>query len=364
MIQTSRAPYGHEVFRTLFGTATSAVLLSSPDGRFVEVNDAARQLLEGTGIDLGDAELLDLLLHTPEPATEREDWSAALAELGDGDRTSPVRTNLGLAPAGSTPRIVQVTTAPVTLAGTTYLISHLEDATGRRLQEQRLVYLATHDAATGLPNRELVHQRLVAALTRSRQTGLPVAALSITLDDYDALVAEHGTHLGDVLLGTVGHRLRSVLRSGDSAGRWTGAEFLVVACDVDGPEALAELVRRLENKLARPVSLGPPPDPNAERGAAPPVTTTVPVSVRIGAALSRDGEQPAPLIRRAEASRYAKIRARRRAGGTRAAAGRPTPRTPVQRGAGTTLGLQPNAAMRDDRHETLLCEQAVVAEQR
>ncbi len=298
-----RSTQGDERFRALFEHAPVGVALCEPDGSFCDVNATFRDILGGTAIDLEAGNLLDLLRYTPVEADEVSIWRDGLEDLRDG--TAPIaRAQLSLAPSDAHPRFVQVTAAPVTLGERSYLLVHLEDATGRRLEERRLVYLATHDALTRLPNRELVQQRLVAALDRAATNGIPIGVLYIDLDGFKALNDRHGHHAGDAVLAALGRRLPAVLRAGDSAGRLSGDEFLVVAGDVSGEGALAELVRRIEGAVHAPVEVAVP-------GEAEPSTVVEP-SASIGAVLSRPGEQPGPLIRRADAAMYATKRARRR----------------------------------------------------
>ncbi len=346
-----RTQHGDERFRALFEHAPVGVALCDPNGRFTDVNDTVREILGGTGIDPDDATLLDLLRYTPREADEHEQWPMALEAVCTGEQ--PVaRVQLALAPPGDVPRFVQVTAARVALGEQTYLMTHLEDATGRRMEEQRLIYLATHDALTGLPNRELVQQRLVAALTRAAVSALPVGVLYLDLDHFKDVNDRLGHHVGDALLAAVGERLGTVLRAGDSAGRLSGDEFLIVASDVAGDRALAELVKRIDATLSAPVAVG---------GAAmSPGVANVPLAVSVGAVLSRPGEQPAALIRRADAAMYAAKRARRRqaarvgAGARKTAAGATVPSARTPRTTGTVVRAQ----------KQMVCEQAAVAEQR
>src|SRR6478735_3821211 len=59
-----------------------------------------------------------------------------------------------------------------------------EELTSR---EKELVFLATHDALTGLPNRTLILDRIEQTLTRARHKQEPVATLFLDLDNFKAI---------------------------------------------------------------------------------------------------------------------------------------------------------------------------------
>ncbi|MGN6255427.1 MAG: putative bifunctional diguanylate cyclase/phosphodiesterase [Solirubrobacterales bacterium] len=128
-----------------------------------------------------------------------------------------------------------------------------EELTSR---EKELVFLATHDALTGLPNRTLILDRIDQTLTRARHNGEPVAALFVDLDNFKAINDSLGHATGDELLCAVARRLAGVIRETDALGRLGGDEFVVVADGLSlaaGPELIAE---RLLEAFNGPFSLG------------------------------------------------------------------------------------------------------------
>jgi diguanylate cyclase (GGDEF)-like protein len=124
-------------------------------------------------------------------------------------------------------------------------------------REKELVFLATHDALTGLPNRTLILDRIEQTLTRARLKQEPVAALFVDLDNFKAINDSLGHGTGDELLCAVAERLEGVIRETDALGRLGGDEFVVVADGISlaaGPELIAE---RLLEAFREPFSLGP-----------------------------------------------------------------------------------------------------------
>jgi diguanylate cyclase (GGDEF)-like protein len=123
-------------------------------------------------------------------------------------------------------------------------------------REKELVFLATHDALTGLPNRTLILDRIEQTLTRARHSKEPVAALFVDLDNFKAINDSLGHGVGDELLCAVAKRLEGVIRETDALGRLGGDEFVVVAEGLSlaaGPELIAE---RLLEAFAEPFALG------------------------------------------------------------------------------------------------------------
>ncbi|HEV7616314.1 MAG TPA: EAL domain-containing protein [Solirubrobacterales bacterium] len=122
-------------------------------------------------------------------------------------------------------------------------------------RQKELVFLATHDALTGLPNRTLILDRIEQTLARTRLKQEPVAALFIDLDNFKAINDSLGHGVGDELLCAVASRLDGVIRETDALGRLGGDEFVVVADGLSlaaGPELIAE---RLLDAFQEPFTL-------------------------------------------------------------------------------------------------------------
>jgi diguanylate cyclase (GGDEF)-like protein len=87
---------------------------------------------------------------------------------------------------------------------------------------------AVRDELTGLANRTSIMEvleREIARAVRDKNT------LSVVLADVDHLKAineSHGEAAGDEVLKEVGRRLEHAIRNYDTAGRYTGGEFLLV----------------------------------------------------------------------------------------------------------------------------------------
>lgn len=114
--------------------------------------------------------------------------------------------------------------------------------------EQTLRRASMIDALTGLPSRRLFEDEAMLALSAETPA---VCVLFIDLDGFKAVNDQLGHAAGDVLLGQVGERLQSMVREGDSIGRFGGDEFIAVAAVSDESQGRA-LAERIRAALARP----------------------------------------------------------------------------------------------------------------
>ncbi|NDJ19347.1 CHASE2 domain-containing protein [Myxacorys almedinensis] len=114
-----------------------------------------------------------------------------------------------------------------------------------RLSQDRLSYLANHDALTGLPNRNLLYERLSQCLNWAKGNGQLVAILFLDLDGFKQINDTLGHSVGDLLLQAVARRLSGCLRTSDMIARLGGDEFVVLlpsVPDLDNATTVAEKI--------------------------------------------------------------------------------------------------------------------------
>ncbi len=124
-----------------------------------------------------------------------------------------------------------------------------------RAREQRLDYLAYHDALTGLPNRRLFHERLDEALRSELPKGHQIAILFLDLDRFKQINDSHGHLTGDQLLIQVGRRLRDALRHDDLVARLSGDEFAVLLGRFGHRSEPARLAQKVVDTLDHPFEI-------------------------------------------------------------------------------------------------------------
>ncbi len=173
------------------------------------------------------------------------------------------------------------------------------DITARKQAEERIQYLATRDALTGLPNRMLLADRANQAILAAARTRGSLALLFLNLDRFNLINDSLGHAAGDALLRAVAERLGGVggnsntgdgstLRSDDTLASLGGDEFVLLWNGLKDTGDAAALARRVLAVLARPFTI---------EGRTLGVTASIGISVYPG-----DGRDFAELLKNADAA--------------------------------------------------------------
>lgn len=127
----------------------------------------------------------------------------------------------------------------------------------KRLGRERDLYFhrSMYDSLTGLPARRLADDRLQIAINVARRRVRKVALLFIDLDDFKNINDIHGHAAGDTLLMQVATRLQHNIRSGDTAARIGGDEFLVILADLTQGEEAGPVAKNIIDDISRPIDL-------------------------------------------------------------------------------------------------------------
>ncbi len=161
-------------------------------------------------------------------------------------------------------------------------------------REAQIVETSLTDALTGIGNRRKLEQALAVEIARVRRTGSTLCALMADLDHFKRVNDRHGHSAGDRVLERFSALLRAQTRPADIVARYGGEEFAILLPHTVLGQAVA-LAERVRERIA-----ADPIEPLEE-----------PITVSIGAAQLRDGEEGDALLDRADAALYEAKRAGR-----------------------------------------------------
>lgn len=118
-----------------------------------------------------------------------------------------------------------------------------------------LEYSTTHDALTGLPNRDFFNAALGELARRSLQNCGIAAVCLLDIDDFKAINNDLSREAGDGVLRTIAERLSTALRAGDLLARTGGDEFSL-ALPLKSVEELKPLATRILRVFDEPFMAG------------------------------------------------------------------------------------------------------------
>ena len=231
-----------------------AVVVVSPDGRFLNLNLAALTLVRRMNPD-APAELVGALVRDPfsEPvATADTHQTEVIIEFPGGRTEVQVRASVLVDRRDRTLGTVLVA-RDVTEANAlnrrlavahAQLVRHVETIEVLRAD---LVELASRDPLTGLHNRRHLVERFAALLAAAQTGGETLAIALFDIDLFKSVNDQYGHLAGDAVLIKLAKLISEQVPASALAARWGGEEFFVVlpAADAPGGLAFANDLRRL-----------------------------------------------------------------------------------------------------------------------
>ncbi|WP_210254831.1 EAL domain-containing protein [Methylocapsa sp. S129] len=124
----------------------------------------------------------------------------------------------------------------------------------RKQAEDRIHFMANHDALTGLPNRTLLKDRLTQAVLYAQRYDRWATVVFVDLDNFKFINDSLGHNVGDELLKIVAHRMVSCIRATDTVVRLGGDEFVILLFDQPkSADIISATLQKVRAAIAEPI---------------------------------------------------------------------------------------------------------------
>lgn len=169
------------------------------------------------------------------------------------------------------------------------ILQILSSQTAISLQNARLYYQATHDALTGLANRNLLYHVFELATNKAKTTHASIAILLFDLDYFKTINDTYGHFVGDKVLTHIANLITLCIGKENLAARLGGDEFVAMMEYQD----ISEIIQAAESfllKLKTPVKID---------GHELTLSSSIGISV-----YPHDGESVSDLLKQADIALY------------------------------------------------------------
>ena len=268
----------------LVNHAFNGIYQSTPEGEFLTVNPALVRLLghESEG-DLRTRKFSDLIAD--------ETGTALLADrLRESDEIKNVEIALKAKDGPAVDALLNARAVRTDDGTFLYHEGILTDISQLKRHEEQLLHLATHDPLTGLHNRREFSAILDRHLARAKRYGGQGAVLWMDLDGFKEINDGLGHKVGDELLASLAHRMKSTIRESDVLARLGGDEFAILYSNVDSTHAQIAAMRLLDAIRQHTANI---------QGQA--IRTTVSMGIVL---FPEHGMQPTELLMQADMAMY------------------------------------------------------------
>lgn len=135
------------------------------------------------------------------------------------------------------------------------VIAH-ENITQRHQDQARIVFLATHDPLTNLPNRNLFTEWAEDAIRQADNSGSELALLFLDLDGFKFVNDAYGHIVGDDALKASASRLRDLIGRRGTVARFGGDEFVILLNALENASSAAlEVAKDIVALFSQPLTL-------------------------------------------------------------------------------------------------------------
>jgi len=230
-------------------TAVEGIITIDDYGTIESFNPAAERMF-GYSVEEIIGQNLSIIL----PAIYKDLQNHYLKEIGysphnimeQGRELEGIRKDGTLLP-------LEITVSEMMLGDKRMFTGVIRDITERKRTQAQLLYMATHDALTNLPNRSYLIKKIELALQQIPDK--PFALLFLDCDRFKMVNDSLGHLVGDGLLVEISDRLKGCLQSNSLLTRFVGDKFTILMNNLTSPDEAVALAEMIVQKFAEPLKV-------------------------------------------------------------------------------------------------------------
>ncbi len=225
-------------YHLIMESAGDAIILMDETGHMIDLNRRAAEQFGYTR-----SEMLERGGETLFPKDIQQE--AALRQKGVLESGQSMNTTVMAIRKDGTTFPAELAESRVVFQGNPLLLGIFRDISERKLAEDRVRYLAYHDALTDLPNRMLLNDRLGQTIRHARRHDQIVGVIFLDMDNFKTVNDTLGHDSGDELLKMAAQRIKSSLREADTVARLGGDEFVVLLPEVPSEVEINKVAEKI-----------------------------------------------------------------------------------------------------------------------
>jgi diguanylate cyclase (GGDEF)-like protein/PAS domain S-box-containing protein len=131
----------------------------------------------------------------------------------------------------------------------------VRDISERKMEEEKILYLANYDSLTDIPNRNHLMNHLNLTLKHANRRNFKFAVMLFDIDKFKAINDTYGHTVGDIVLKETAQAVENTIRQADFIARLGGDEFVIVQPYISNHESCSVLIKRIIENLETPLKI-------------------------------------------------------------------------------------------------------------
>jgi diguanylate cyclase (GGDEF)-like protein/PAS domain S-box-containing protein len=226
-------------------SSVNAVMIAGPDRTIEYANPAFARITGHVAAEVNGRDIA-LLFDGEANSADVAEIHAAIAGRREGHATLRCRRRDGSHFWGD------LHVAPVSddKGRATHFVVVLNDVTEIRDYQEQLERQTNFDLLTELPNRNLLQDRLQQAVALAQRHKHIVAVALLDLDNFKFVNDSLGHQTGDEVLKLVAQRIRSCVRTTDTAARLASDQFVLILSGIANEENIPKVLQRIVEAIS------------------------------------------------------------------------------------------------------------------